>query len=117
MDCPNCGHANSNDARFCGDCGAPLAQKVFCGECGAEAAPTQKFCTSCGAALTASATNSPAVPTARERAESNPDLRSYTPSYLAERIKTEGMALEGERKQITVLFADVTGSMQLAGQV
>jgi class 3 adenylate cyclase/tetratricopeptide (TPR) repeat protein len=117
MDCPICGQANSDDARFCGDCGASLTQKVFCGECGAEAAAAQKFCTSCGAGLTASATNSAAQATTPERPQSNPDLRSYTPSYLAERIKTEGMALEGERKQITVLFADVTGSMQLAGQL
>jgi class 3 adenylate cyclase len=45
------------------------------------------------------------------------DSRSYTPRHLAERILTSRSALEGERKQVTVLFADVTGSMELAEQV
>ncbi|MEN8181887.1 MAG: adenylate/guanylate cyclase domain-containing protein [Myxococcota bacterium] len=42
---------------------------------------------------------------------------SYTPKHLAQRILTSRSALEGERKQVTVLFADVKGSMELAGQV
>ena len=46
-----------------------------------------------------------------------PDPRSYTPKHLAEKILTSRGALEGERKQVTVLFADVKGSMDLAEQV
>ena len=46
-----------------------------------------------------------------------PDPRSYTPQHLAEKILTSRSALEGERKQVTVLFADVKGSMELAEQV
>jgi hypothetical protein len=45
------------------------------------------------------------------------DPASYTPSHLADRILTTRSALEGERKQVTVLFADVKGSMELAAQV
>ena len=45
------------------------------------------------------------------------DRRSYTPKHLAEKILTSRSALEGERKQVTVLFADVKGSMDLAEQV
>jgi hypothetical protein len=45
------------------------------------------------------------------------DPRSYTPKHLAEKILTSRSALEGERKQVTVLFADVKGSMDLAEQV
>jgi class 3 adenylate cyclase len=45
------------------------------------------------------------------------DPRSYTPRHLAEKILTSRSALEGERKQVTVLFADVKGSMDLAEQV
>jgi class 3 adenylate cyclase len=48
---------------------------------------------------------------------SSPDPRSYTPKHLAEKILTSRSALEGERKQVTVLFADVKGSMDLAEQV
>jgi class 3 adenylate cyclase len=44
-------------------------------------------------------------------------LRSYTPKHLADKILQSKSALEGERKQVTVLFADVKGSMELAGQV
>src|SRR5437764_9391957 len=111
MDCQACGHPNPDDARFCGECGAPIAQELHCAECGAAVAPGQKFCTSCGGPLAAPA------PVPRERVPSNPDLRFYTPSYLQERIRTEAVALEGERKQVTVVFADITGSMELAGQV
>ena len=39
--------------------------------------------------------------------------RTYTPPYLAEKILTSNSALEGERKQVTVLFADLKGSMEL----
>jgi class 3 adenylate cyclase/tetratricopeptide (TPR) repeat protein len=45
------------------------------------------------------------------------DLRSYTPHHLAEKILASRSALEGERKQVTVLFADVKGSMELAEQL
>src|SRR5204862_7741366 len=46
-----------------------------------------------------------------------PDPRAYTPQHLAEKILTSRAALEGERKQVTVLFADVKGSMELAEQL
>jgi class 3 adenylate cyclase len=45
------------------------------------------------------------------------DLRAYTPKHLAEKILASKSALEGERKQVTVLFADVKGSMELAEQL
>jgi class 3 adenylate cyclase len=65
-----------------------------------------KFCLECGKPLAAA--SKPGPP---------PDPRSYTPKHLAEKILTSRSALEGERKQVTVLFADVKGSMDLAEQV
>src|SRR5206468_11729099 len=65
----------------------------------------QKFCNGCGQPLGASA------PAATR------DPSAYTPKHLAEKILTSRAALEGERKQVTVLFADVKGSMELAEQV
>jgi class 3 adenylate cyclase len=65
-----------------------------------------KFCDSCGAPLAAT----PAQPTASPRFASP---ESYTPKHLAEKILTSKSALEGERKQVTVLFADLKGSMEL----
>src|SRR5256712_469545 len=75
-----------------------------CAACGAALRPTAKFCDECGAPLT------PPAPASREP-------RAYTPRHLAEKILTSRTALEGERKQVTVLFADVKGSMELAEQV
>jgi class 3 adenylate cyclase/tetratricopeptide (TPR) repeat protein len=86
--------------KFCGECGTRLA--VLCRECGARNAPAQKFCGECGARLEAGA--SP---------RQLPSPVAYTPKYLAEKILTSKTALEGERKQVTVLFADLKGSMEL----
>jgi class 3 adenylate cyclase len=80
-----------------------------CAQCGFANQPQAKFCGECGAALSPRAPASTAPPLA---------LRlhtplSYTPNYLAEKILTSKTALEGERKQVTVLFADLKGSMEL----
>ena len=50
---------------------------------------------------------------ARRSCRSFASPESYTPKYLAEKILTSKSALEGERKQVTVLFADMKGSMEL----
>jgi class 3 adenylate cyclase/tetratricopeptide (TPR) repeat protein len=100
MRCPECGHENAAEMKFCGECGTRLS--VLCRECGALNAPTQKFCGECGARLGAEASS---------RQYPSPD--AYTPKYLAEKILTSKTALEGERKQVTVLFADLKGSMEL----
>ena len=101
MICTGCGHDNPPTQKFCGECGARLASR--CGACGAPNPPGQKFCGECGQALTGVL-----PPPPRFRA---PD--AYTPKHLADRILTSKAALEGERKHVTVLFADVKGSMEL----
>src|SRR5262244_3860183 len=98
MRCPQCGHENAVEMKFCGECGTRLA--VPCRECGARNLPTQKFCGECGARL------EPGAP-------SGPSPDAYTPKHLAEKILTSKTALEGERKHVTVLFADLKGSMEL----
>ena len=99
MTCPQCQAQNPEDARFCEECGARLA--FACPQCGAEISPGKKFCRSCGAALSGRAPDRSLNPA------------SYTPKHLAEKILTSKSALEGERKQVTVLFADLKGSMEL----
>jgi class 3 adenylate cyclase len=108
MNCRSCGQSNPAGARFCNECATPL--EAACGACGRENPPGAKFCNQCGAPLAAgSATVPPAAPQ-RPR----PD---YTPKHLADKILQSRAALEGERKQVTVLFADVQGSMELAEQL
>lgn len=103
MTCPRCRHDNEAGAKFCEECAAPLERT--CGNCSRELSSTAKFCPECAhptgvvlQALTAPRFASPG---------------NYTPKHLAEKILTSKSALEGERKQVTVLFADLKGSMEL----
>src|SRR5438876_317160 len=99
MKCPRCQQDNPAHARFCLGCGARLA--LACASCGTELPGDARFCLQCGHALAAgTSVRSPAPET-------------YTPKHLAEKILTSKAALEGERKQVTVLFADLKGSMEL----
>src|SRR5437870_2428937 len=104
MDCPSCGHQNREGARFCAQCATPLVDTVTCQSCGALHPPAARHCDSCGQALAATA---PLLAS---------DPRSHPPEHLAEKIRADRATLEGERKQVTVLFADVMGSMELAEQ-
>jgi class 3 adenylate cyclase len=113
MNCPACAHQNPSDSRFCLECGASLA--VRCGSCDAELPAGAKFCNQCGTATAPMpATSSGAVAAPAEPAR---DPRAYTPAHLADKIVNSRSAMEGERKQITIVFADVKGSMELAEQV
>jgi hypothetical protein len=99
MQCPRCDIENPVDARFCEDCGARLT--LTCPQCGAEASPGKRFCRSCGTALPG------------DSAGRGPAPATYTPKHLVDKILISKAALEGERKQVTVLFADMKGSMEL----
>ena len=114
--CASCGHENREEARFCGGCGGALASTTVCPGCGAQNPPGQSFCDACGHAL--SRADSSAAGREGTPAGSGPatqrDPRAHTPEHLAEKIRDARADLDGERKQVTVLFADVTGSMDLA---
>ncbi|MBI3031118.1 MAG: AAA family ATPase [Candidatus Rokubacteria bacterium] len=97
MICPRCRHENAAAARFCVECGQKLAPG--CPQCGAEVPAAARFCAQCGAPL------APAAPPEKNFASPS----AYTPAHLAEKILKARGALQGERKQVTVLFADVSG--------
>jgi len=99
--CPRCQHDNPPQAKFCLECGARLA--LTCAKCGAELPAGAKFCPGCGQSASAQ-------PAAASRFTSP---GAYTPKHLVEKILTSKSSLEGERKQVTVLFADMKGSMEL----
>ena len=100
MLCAECQQENPAGAKFCGECGARLTPA--CPGCGTAYRPGQAFCWACGTRLPPPAL-APAAGTAT----------SHIPRHLAERILTSKAALEGERKQVTVLFADLKGSTEL----
>ena len=99
MQCPQCKQENQPGARFCEACATPLVRA--CASCGAALSPTARFCSQC------------AHPAGQPAAARFAAPEAYTPRHLAERILTSKAAVEGERKQVSVLFADLRGSMQL----
>ncbi|TMA94135.1 MAG: zinc-ribbon domain-containing protein [Deltaproteobacteria bacterium] len=101
MKCPHCKHENQPQAKFCEECAAPLART--CANCGTQLSATAKFCPECAHPVTGGVVT--------QRRFASPE--TYTPKHLAEKILTSKSALEGERKQVTVLFADMKGSMEL----
>src|SRR5262245_5487474 len=103
MKCLRCQQDAPSDREFCPGCGASLA--LECGACGATNAPTHKFCKECGRAL--GVRSAPGGASLRSAA-------SYTPKHLADKILRSKAALEGERKLVTVLFADVVGFSALS---
>ena len=112
MKCASCQHDNPDRARFCLECG--VAFTLQCLSCNSELPPNAKFCLECGTAQVRKDAGSITAPDAKLTARRAAD---YTPKHLAAKILQSRSALEGERKQVTVLFADVKGSMQLAGQI
>lgn len=99
MRCPACQAPNPAVARFCTECGTRLART--CPHCRAELWNGKSFCWSCGGRVADAA------------ADQVPPPVAYTPGHLAARILTSKAALEGERKKITVLFADMKASMEV----
>ncbi len=97
MRCSNCKAENPAGKKFCGDCGAALAN--LCPKCGADNPADKRFCGECGTALGAPAGTAPA-----KKANDSPILVAETPAPEN---------LEGERKTITALFADIKGSTEL----
>jgi class 3 adenylate cyclase/tetratricopeptide (TPR) repeat protein len=99
MKCPNCQTDNAETRKFCRECGKKLV--LVCPECETENPPADKFCGDCGHDL-------------RKPKGTKPfdydQPHSYTPKHLAEKILSTRSSIEGERKRVTILFADVANS-------
>ena len=109
MECPKCQHENPEDARFCNGCGHKL--ELACPECGKMNPPGSRFCNGCGHNLT-----TPSEPTAKELSldEKIDKIQRYLPKGLTEKILSQRDKIEGERKQVTVLFCDMEGFTPLS---
>jgi class 3 adenylate cyclase len=103
MRCLKCGVENREGRKFCAECGAAFSLR--CPSCGTENTVREKFCGECGAALAAAASGS--LPKASEFAPTAQDVR------VRPAESDSSGALEGERKTVTALFADIKGSMEL----
>jgi class 3 adenylate cyclase len=102
MKCPTCRHKNRSEAKFCEQCATRLTRA--CPRCGVQASLASRFCSGCGSLIAFG--------------DERPVSRfvspgTYTPRHLAERIRTSRDDFKGERKQVTVLFSDIKGSMEL----
>src|SRR6266550_6674055 len=104
MICPQCQCENLPDSIFCDHCGVRL--ETVCSYCGEPNRPEATFCRICGQTINETATIAPA------RVPGAPSPDTYVPRHLAEKILASRQTLEGERKQVTVLFADIRGSTQ-----
>ena len=105
MICSHCHSENPSNAAFCDECGARLESP--CPKCGEPNRQTAKFCRNCGQVINQTALTAPAPTTGA------PAPDTYVPKHLAEKILASRHTLEGERKQVTVLFADIRGSTKL----
>ncbi|MBP1741652.1 MAG: adenylate/guanylate cyclase, partial [Deltaproteobacteria bacterium] len=103
MKCPKCQFDNPEGAKFCNECGSSL--EITCPKCSKANPPGSKFCNSCGHDL-----KQPKEPPSVDY--SKPE--SYTPKFLADKIMSNRRLIEGERKVVTVLFADVANYTSMA---
>jgi class 3 adenylate cyclase/tetratricopeptide (TPR) repeat protein len=103
MKCPQCQFENREAVKFCEQCGTKL--ELECPSCGAKLPLDRKFCGECGHDLIALEETSTID-------YSKP--QSYTPKFLADKILTTCSSIEGERKLVTVLFADVANYTAMA---
>jgi class 3 adenylate cyclase/tetratricopeptide (TPR) repeat protein len=115
MTCPSCKFDNPSASRFCEQCGSPLELK--CSRCSATVSAGARFCGACGNQLVtpdaASSEHSPPKP--RATSVRTPDaFVPDVPSHLAEKILSGRAALEGERRQVTVLFGDIANYTALS---
>jgi class 3 adenylate cyclase len=110
MNCPNCSHNNRPEAKFCENCGQPLER--VCPNCHTPVNPDAKFCHNCGFQMTG--TEAEARPAEPTRSQSLDALRRNAPEAMAGKILAERDRMQGERKLVTALFADIVGSTSLA---
>ena len=112
MKCPKCQFENPEGIKFCVECGSKL--EIPCPKCGFKNAPSFKFCGECGQKLGAPPKEIPKVLTPDEKIEK---IQKYLPKGIAEKILAQRDRIEGERKQVTVMFCDMKGFTGLSEKI
>lgn len=103
MNCPNCSYENLGDAKFCQNCGKPLEKS--CPVCATLNARSARFCRNCGSSLPTKPRPSPGSFLSA--------IQKRAPISLQEKVRASRSSIEGGRKEVTILFADVLGSKAL----
>jgi hypothetical protein len=104
MNCPNCQFENRGGAKFCGKCGHKF--EITCPECGAKNQSENNFCDECGSQLSLPLEQAPKQISFDEKLTK---IQKYLPKGLTEKILSQRDRIEGERKQVTVMFCDMEG--------
>jgi class 3 adenylate cyclase/tetratricopeptide (TPR) repeat protein len=104
MKCPKCQFENPKGAKFCVECGSKF--EVPCPVCGFSNQPGFKFCAGCGQKM---APVSALTPSKLSFDEKLRKIQKYLPKGLPEKILAQTDRIEGERKQVTVMFCDMEG--------
>ena len=109
MQCPKCQFENVDGAKFCNECGCKL--EISCPDCSKINPPGSKFCNECGHNFT-----TPSEPVVKELSfdEKIDKIQRYLPKGLTEKILSQREKIEGERKQVTVMFCDMEGFTPLS---
>jgi class 3 adenylate cyclase len=102
MRCTKCGTESTTSRKFCAACGSPLSRR--CPKCGAENAPSSAYCEDCGAALAGNAASA---------ASGSPQAATAPQIHVTPEQQDPSKTIDGERKTVTALFADIRGSMEL----
>jgi len=109
MKCPNCHFENREGANFCNECGYKF--ELTCPECRATNAVGSKFCDGCGSKLSLPIEQAPKDLSFDEKLAK---IQKYLPKGLTEKILSQRDRIEGERKQVTVMFCDMVGFTPLS---
>ncbi|MFC1895878.1 adenylate/guanylate cyclase domain-containing protein, partial [Thermodesulfobacteriota bacterium] len=112
MKCPECQADNPGDAKFCIGCGNPM--EILCSKCGAKTPAKGKFCKECGHDLSAPSKQPPKDLSFEDKLDK---IQRYLPKGLTEKILSQRDKIEGERKQVTVMFCDMEGFTALSEKI
>ncbi|PQP35419.1 hypothetical protein C6A37_02580 [Desulfobacteraceae bacterium SEEP-SAG9] len=112
MECPKCGFSIKPGKKFCTKCGERVSLK--CPNCNNEIEPDDVFCGECGHNLTLPSEPTPKVLSSEEKIEK---IQKYLPKGIAEKILAQRDRIEGERKQVTVMFCDMEGFTGLSEKI
>jgi len=104
MKCPDCQFVNREGAKFCSECGHKF--ELSCPKCGNSIRASSKFCDGCGHHLTVPSESTPKDLSFDEKIDK---IQRYLPKGLTEKILSQRNKIEGERKQVTVMFCDMEG--------